>query len=193
MKKSSAVNLDKLLVDFSHIEMKISELHGKNHLLNLELDKTNKLLTMSQSREEMAKQDENEHLKNTIQILEEKLKTHEKEHENMVDKLIMEIKSKEKEHNHEQNKLHSDMNKQLESKMEEHKKLMEKKDLEILELTKQLKAQEKEKQNEIIRLQIEFNTKLERLQTKTLKVQANPTGLPQNIYRKVSVLLFSRM
>ncbi|XP_026522243.1 coiled-coil domain-containing protein 152 [Notechis scutatus] len=207
MKKSSAVNLDKLLEDFSHIEMKISELHGKNHLLNLELDKTNKLLTMSQSREEMAKQDcatfqnvikglqqtiedqynlrdENEHLKNTIQILEEKLKTHEKEHENMVDKLIIEIKSKEKEHNHEQNKLHSNMNKQLESKMEEHKKLMEKKDLEILELTKQLKAQEKEKQNEIIKLQIECNTKLERLQTKTLKVQANPTGLPQNIYRK---------
>ncbi|XP_039222301.1 growth hormone receptor isoform X5 [Crotalus tigris] len=186
---------------------KMSELHGKNHVLNLELDKTNKLLTISQSREEMAKQDsatfqnvikglqqtiedqynlrdENEKLKNIVQILEKKLKTREKEHENMVDKLIMEIKNKEKEHNHEQSKLHSDMNKQLESKMEEHKKLMEKKDLNILELTKQLKAQEKEKQNEIFKLQIEFNTKLERLQTKTLKVQANPTALPQNIYRK---------
>ncbi|XP_039222300.1 growth hormone receptor isoform X4 [Crotalus tigris] len=207
MKKTSMVNLDKLLEDFSHIEMKMSELHGKNHVLNLELDKTNKLLTISQSREEMAKQDsatfqnvikglqqtiedqynlrdENEKLKNIVQILEKKLKTREKEHENMVDKLIMEIKNKEKEHNHEQSKLHSDMNKQLESKMEEHKKLMEKKDLNILELTKQLKAQEKEKQNEIFKLQIEFNTKLERLQTKTLKVQANPTALPQNIYRK---------
>ncbi|KAM3846104.1 growth hormone receptor-like isoform 5-T10 [Vipera latastei] len=207
MKKTSVVNLDKLLEDFSHIETKMSELHGKNHVLNLELNKTNTLLTISQSREEMAKQDsatfhnvikglqqtiedqynlrdENEKLKNTIQILEEKLKTHEKEYENMVDKLIMEIKNKEKEHNHEQSKLHSDMNKQLESKMEEHKKLMEKKDLQILELTKQLKVQEKEKQNEIIKLQIEFNTKLERLQNKTLQLQANPAALPQNIYRK---------
>lgn len=35
---------------------KTSELHGKNHVLNLELNKTNKLLTISQSREEMAKQ-----------------------------------------------------------------------------------------------------------------------------------------
>ncbi|XP_039222298.1 growth hormone receptor isoform X3 [Crotalus tigris] len=193
--------------DIDQSKKKMSELHGKNHVLNLELDKTNKLLTISQSREEMAKQDsatfqnvikglqqtiedqynlrdENEKLKNIVQILEKKLKTREKEHENMVDKLIMEIKNKEKEHNHEQSKLHSDMNKQLESKMEEHKKLMEKKDLNILELTKQLKAQEKEKQNEIFKLQIEFNTKLERLQTKTLKVQANPTALPQNIYRK---------
>ncbi|XP_058029267.1 coiled-coil domain-containing protein 152 [Ahaetulla prasina] len=135
MKKTSVVNLDKLLEDFSHIEMKISELHGKNHLLNLELDKTNKLMTISQSREDMAKQDcatfqnvikglqqtiedqynlrdENEKLENTVQILKEKLKTHEKEHENMVDKLIREIKNKEKEHNHEQNKLQSNMNKQ---------------------------------------------------------------------------------
>ncbi|XP_070599499.1 coiled-coil domain-containing protein 152 isoform X1 [Erythrolamprus reginae] len=128
--------------------------------------------------------DENEKLKNTIQTLEEKWKINEKEHENMVDKLITEIKTKEKEHSHKQDKLHSDMNKQLKSNMEEHKKLMERKDLEILELTKQLKDQEKEKQNEIIKLQIEFNTKLERMQTKTLNVQTNPTGLPQNIYRK---------
>ncbi|KAM6474280.1 coiled-coil domain-containing protein 152 [Liasis olivaceus] len=207
MKKTGVVNLDTLLQDFSHIEMKISELHGKNHLLNLELEKTNKLLTISQSREEMAKQecatfqnvikglqqtienqynlrDENEKLKNTVQILEEKLKTHEEEYKNVVDKLIMEIKNKEKEYNLKQNKLHSDMNKQFEIKVEEHKQLTEKKDLEILELTKQLKAQEKEKQNEIIRLQIEFNTKLSRLQTETRKVQTNPTALPQNIYRR---------
>ncbi|XP_063151764.1 coiled-coil domain-containing protein 152 [Candoia aspera] len=207
MKKTSVVNLDNLLEDFSHIEMKISELHGKNHLLNLELDKTNKLLTISQSREEMDKQecaafqnvikglqqtienqynlrDENENLKNEVQILEEKLKAHEEEHKNVVDKLIMEIKNKEKEHHLEKNKLHSDMNKQFEIKVEEHKQLIEKKDLEILKLTKQLKAQEKEKQNEIIKLQIEFSTKLARLQTKALKVQANPTTLPQNIYRR---------
>ncbi|XP_061473269.1 coiled-coil domain-containing protein 152 [Rhineura floridana] len=186
---------------------KILELHGKNNLMNLQLDKTNRLLTISQSNEESVKEehatlqnvikglqqsvenqynlrDENKRLKNTVHILEEKLKSHEQEHKNMVDHFTREIKSKEEEHKLEQRKLHYDLNKKFETMEKEHKLLIEKKGVEILELTKQLQAQEKEKQNEIIKLQIEFNTKLTRLQTHTPKSYPNPTSLPQNIYRR---------
>ncbi|XP_042303338.1 coiled-coil domain-containing protein 152 isoform X2 [Sceloporus undulatus] len=188
MKKNSLVNLDKLLEDFSHIEMKISELHGKNNLLTLQLDKTHKLLTMSQSKEESAKEDENERIKSTAHILEEKLKAQEQEHKNMVERLLRDTESKTEAYKLEQRKLHCDMNKKFEAMEEEHKQLIQKKDLEILELNTQLRAQEKEKQNEIIKLQIEFNAKLAKLQIP--KPYPNPTGFPQTIYRRVRFPLF---
>ncbi|XP_044302466.1 coiled-coil domain-containing protein 152 [Varanus komodoensis] len=207
MKKISPVNLDKLLEDFSHIEMKISELHGKSNLLTLQLDKTNRLLKMSQSEEEAAKEecavlqnvikglqqtienqcnlrDENEKLKSTVCILEEKLKIHEQEHKNTVERLLKEIETKEEEHKLEQRQFHCDMNKKIETSEEEHKQLMERKELEILELTSQLKAQEKQKENEIIKLQIEFHAKLLKLQSKAPKPSPNPTPSPQNIFRR---------
>ncbi|XP_020639280.3 coiled-coil domain-containing protein 152 [Pogona vitticeps] len=204
MKRNSMVNLDKLLEDFSHLEMKISELHGKNDLLNLQLEKTNRLLTISQSKEEAAKEecvalykvikglqqtiesqcnlrDENERLKNTAHILEEKVKVHEQEYKNMIDRLMRKIEQKEEEHKLSQSKFHSDMNKKFEASKEEFKQVIQKRDIKILELTNQLRAQEKEKQNEIIKLQIEFNAKMIKLQTKTPKPHSNPTA---NIYRR---------
>nr|XP_028604411.1 coiled-coil domain-containing protein 152 [Podarcis muralis]XP_028604412.1 coiled-coil domain-containing protein 152 [Podarcis muralis]XP_028604413.1 coiled-coil domain-containing protein 152 [Podarcis muralis]XP_028604414.1 coiled-coil domain-containing protein 152 [Podarcis muralis]XP_028604415.1 coiled-coil domain-containing protein 152 [Podarcis muralis] len=207
MKKISVVNLDALLEGFLNIEKKISGLHGKNNILSLQLDETNKLLTASQMKEESAREecatlqnvikglqqtienqynlrDESERLKNTAHNLEEKLKSQEQEHKNMVDRLMREIEKKEEEHKLEQWKLQYDMNKKFEAMEEEHKLLIEKKDMEILELTKQLRAQEKEKQDEIIKLQIEFNAELVKLQTKMPKSYPNPTSLPQNIYRR---------
>nr|XP_056705107.1 coiled-coil domain-containing protein 152 [Euleptes europaea] len=207
MKKMSVVNLDKLLDDFSHIEKKISELHGENNHLTLQLEKANKLLTISQSQEESAKEecatlqnmiknlqqvienqhhlrDENERLKNTACMLEEKVKTCKQEYESQIDRLVKEIESKEEEHKLEQKNTHCEMNKRLETKEEEHKQLIEKKDLEISELTRQLRDQEKEKENEIIKLQIEFDAKLTQLQNRTPKPRPDPSALPQNIYRR---------
>ncbi|XP_053151280.1 coiled-coil domain-containing protein 152 isoform X3 [Hemicordylus capensis] len=209
MKKISEVNLDKLLESFSQIEKKIAELHGENNLLSLQLDKTKRLLTISQSKEGSAQEecatlqnmikglqqtienlchlrDENERLKNTVHISEKTLKTHEQEYKNQIDRLMREIESKGKEHKLEQRKIYCDMNKKIETMEEEHKQLIEKKDLEILELTRQLRDQEKEKQNEIIKLQIEFNEKLVRIQNKAPKPYPAPTALPlhQSIYRR---------
>ncbi|XP_015279949.1 PREDICTED: coiled-coil domain-containing protein 152 [Gekko japonicus] len=207
MKKMSVVNLNKLLDDFSHIEKKISELHGENNRLTLQLEKANKLLTIGQSHEESAKEecaalqnvikglqqaienqhhlrDENERLKNTACMLEEKVKACEQEYKSQIDRLMKETESKEEEHRLEQKKTHCEMNKRLETKEEEHKQLIEKKDLEILELTRQLRVQEKEKQNEIIKLQIEFDAKLTQLQNRTPKSHPDPRALPQNIYRQ---------
>ncbi|XP_066472998.1 coiled-coil domain-containing protein 152 [Tiliqua scincoides] len=207
MKKVSAVNLGKLLEDFSQIEKKMSELHGSNNLLRLQLEKANRLLAISQSKEESAKKecatlqnmikslqqtiesqcnlrDENEKLKKIAQTLEQTLKANEQEYNNQIDGLLREAESKKEEHKLEQRKIYCNMSRKIETKEEEHKQLIEKKDLEILELMTQLRAQEKDKQNEIIKLQIEFSAKLARNQNKSPKPYPDPSALPSNIYRR---------
>ncbi|XP_030047790.1 coiled-coil domain-containing protein 152 [Microcaecilia unicolor] len=248
--KVEILNLDKLIVDFSHIEKipcpqektpnvrifhkedlpeliflvastlcfddeqplvpevckKIVERNGKINLLEIQLEKSMKMLKLSQTKEASIKEDcdalqtvikglqgtienqcnlrdENEKLKKTMQILEQKLKAQEQEHKNYIDKFVIEMKAKEEDHQMEQRKTQYDMNRKFELKEEEHKKLMNEKDIEILELNRQLRTQEKEKQSEIIKLQIEFNAKLARIQHKTAKSYPDTTGLPQNIYR----------
>ncbi|NWS29060.1 CC152 protein, partial [Polioptila caerulea] len=207
MKKTSVVNLDKLLYDFSEIEKKISEINEANNLLIHQLEKCNRLLTLSQSKEESVKEecctlqnvikgltqtienqcnvkDENDRLKGTIHILEDKLKTCEEEYKDQIEKLMIEIKNKEEDHKLEITQLNCDIRKKFEVKEMEYREEREKKELEILELTRQLKIQNEEKQNEIIKLQIEFNAKLARAQDKTTKSFSDASVLPQSIYRR---------
>ncbi|XP_039565718.1 coiled-coil domain-containing protein 152 [Passer montanus] len=207
MKKTSVVNLDKLLYDFSEIEKKISEINDANNLLIHQLEKCNRLLTLSQSKEESVKEecsalqnvikgltqtienqcnvkDENDRLKGTIHILEDKLKTCEEEYKDQIEKLMTEIKNKEEDHKLEITQLNCDTRKKFEVKEMEYREEREKKELEILELTRQLKIQNEEKQNEIIKLQIEFNAKLARAQDKTTKSFSEASVLPQSIYRR---------
>ncbi|XP_009097647.2 coiled-coil domain-containing protein 152 [Serinus canaria] len=207
MKKTSVVNLDKLLYDFSEIEKKISEINDTNNLLIHQLEKCNRLLALSQSKEESVKEecsalqnvikgltqtienqcnvkDENDRLKGTIHILEDKLKTCEEEYKDQIEKLMTEIKNKEEDHKLEITQLHCDTRKKFEVKEMEYREEREKKELEILELTRQLKIQNEEKQNEIIKLQIEFNAKLARAQDKTTKSFSDASVLPQSIYRR---------
>ncbi|KFZ63144.1 Coiled-coil domain-containing protein 152, partial [Podiceps cristatus] len=99
--------------------------------------------------------DENDRLKGTIHILEEKLKACEQEYKDQIEKLTIEIKKKEEDHKFEITQLNCDIIKKLEIKEVEYRQHREKKELEILELTRQLKIQNEEKQNEIIKLQIE--------------------------------------
>ncbi|XP_027736705.1 coiled-coil domain-containing protein 152 isoform X4 [Empidonax traillii] len=105
--------------------------------------------------------DENDRLKSTIRILEDKLKACEEEYKDQIEKLMTEIKNKEEDHKLEITQLNCDIRKKLEVKEMEYREEREKKELEILELTRQLKIQNEEKQNEIIKLQIE---KLQHLQ-----------------------------
>ncbi|XP_053859529.1 coiled-coil domain-containing protein 152 [Vidua macroura] len=207
MKKTSVVNLDKLLYDFSEIEKKITEINDANNLLIHQLEKCNRLLTLSQSKEESVKEecsalqnvikgltqtienqcnvkDENDRLKGTIHILEDKLKTCEEEYKDQIEKLMTEIKNKEEDHKSEITQLNCDTRKKFEVKEMEYREEREKKELEILELTRQLKIQNEEKQNEIIKLQIEFNAKLARAQDKTTKSFSDASVLPQSIYRR---------
>ncbi|XP_027601414.1 coiled-coil domain-containing protein 152 [Pipra filicauda] len=207
MKKTSVVNLDKLLDDFSEIEKKISEINEANNLLIHQLEKCNRLLTLSQSKEESVKEecttlqnvisgltqtienqcnvkDENDRLKDTIHTLEDKLKASEEEYKDQIEKLMTEIKNKEDDHKLEITQLNCDIRKKFEVKEMEYREEREKKELEILELTRQLKIQNEEKQNEIIKLQIEFNAKLARAQDKTTKSFSDASVLPQSIYRR---------
>ncbi|NXA12079.1 CC152 protein, partial [Sapayoa aenigma] len=207
MKQTSVVNLDKLLDNFSEIEKKISEINEANNILIHQLEKCNRLLTLSQSKEESIKEecttlqsvikgltqtienqcnvkDENDRLKGTIRILEDKLKTCEEEYKDQIEKLMTEIKKKEEEHKFEITQLNCDLRKKFEVKEMEYREQREKKELEILELTRQLKIQNEEKQNEIIKLQIEFNAKLARVQDKTTKSFSDASVLPQSIYRR---------
>ncbi|NXL18315.1 CC152 protein, partial [Setophaga kirtlandii] len=211
MKKTSVVNLDKLLYDFSEIEKKILEINDANNLLIHQLEKCNRLLALSQSKEESVKEvislflfhakeivkmyfvvyhvvfvyvDENDRLKGTIHILEDKLKTCEEEYKDQIEKLMTEIKNKEEDHKLEITQLNCDTRKKFEVKEMEYREEREKKELEILELTRQLKIQNEEKQNEIIKLQIEFNAKLARAQDKTTKSFSDASVLPQSIYRR---------
>ncbi|NWI37200.1 CC152 protein, partial [Picathartes gymnocephalus] len=207
MKKTSVVNLDKLLDDFSEIEEKISEINEANNLLIHQLEKCNRLLTLSQSKEESVKEecstlqnvikgltqtienqcnlkDENDRLKGTIRILEDKLKICEEEYKDQIEKLIIEITNKEEDHKLQITQLNCNIRKKFEVKEMEYKEQREKKELEILELTRQLKIQNEEKQNEIIKLQIEFNAKLARAQDKITKSFSDASVLPQSIYRR---------
>ncbi|XP_063176485.1 coiled-coil domain-containing protein 152 [Chroicocephalus ridibundus] len=207
MKKTSVVNLDKLLDNFSEIEKKISEINEANNLLVLQLEKCNRLLTLSQSKEESVKEecttlqnvikgltqtienqcnmkDENDRLKGTIHILEEKLKACEQDYKDQIEKFMIEIKNKEDDHKLEITQLNCDVRKKFEVKEAEYREQREKKELEILELTRQLQIQNEEKQNEIIKLQIEFNAKLARIQNKTTKSFSGASVLPQSIYRR---------
>ncbi|XP_010584092.1 coiled-coil domain-containing protein 152 [Haliaeetus albicilla] len=207
MKKISVVNLDKLLDNFSEIEKNISEISEANKLLVLQLEKCNRLLTLSQSKEESVKEecttlqnvikgltqtienqcnvkDENDRLKGTIHILEEKLKACELEYKDQIEKLMIAIKNKEEDHKLEITQLNCDIRKKFEVKEVEYKEQREKKELKILELTRQLKIQNEEKQNEIIKLQVEFNAKLARVQNKATKSYSEASVLPQSIYRR---------
>ncbi|KAM9262042.1 coiled-coil domain-containing protein 152 [Morus bassanus] len=211
MKKINVVNLDKLLGNFSEIEKKISEINEANNLLVLQLETCNRLLTLSQSKEEEVKEeratlqnvikgliqtienqcsvkDENDRLKGTVHILEEKLKACEQEYKDQIEKLMIEIKNKEEDHKLEITQLNCDIRKKFEIKEAEYREQREKKELEILELTRQLKIQNEEKQNEIIKLQIEFNAKLARVQNKTTKSFSDASVLPPSIYRKLAFL-----
>ncbi|NP_001344730.1 coiled-coil domain-containing protein 152 isoform X2 [Mus musculus] len=56
-KKIRTVNLDKLIDDFSQIEKKMIETAGKNNLLDIQLEKTNSLLKIMQTKETSMKEE----------------------------------------------------------------------------------------------------------------------------------------
>ncbi|XP_040199755.1 coiled-coil domain-containing protein 152 [Rana temporaria] len=97
-KRHSSVNLDKLLEEHSQIEKKFAEVNGKNNLLEIQLERLNRLWKISQAKEQSSAEecavlrnmikglqetmeaqcnmkDENCSLKKTINGLEEKLQS----------------------------------------------------------------------------------------------------------------------
>ncbi|KAF2976803.1 hypothetical protein EK904_014962, partial [Melospiza melodia maxima] len=189
-----------LLPSTEHIlsprKQKISEINDANNLLIHQLEKCNRLLALSQSKEESVKEecsalqnvikgltqtienqcnvkDENDRLRGTILILEDKLKACEEEYKDQIEKLMTEIKNKEEDHKLEITQLNCDTRKKFELKEMEYREERERKELEILELTRQLKIQNEEKQNEIIKLQIEKLQHLQEEKNKEIEILRN--------------------
>ncbi|XP_071970802.1 coiled-coil domain-containing protein 152 [Engystomops pustulosus] len=205
-KKPCSVNLDKLLEDFSQIEKKFAEVNGKNNLLEIQLEKWNRMWKISQTKQRSLAQecatlqevvtglqetielqcnmrDENSNLKRQIHTLEEKLQDLTQEYKKSIDSLMDDMRTKEGNYQTNLQKIQRDMEKKLLIKEEEKHNILCAKDKEISDLWIQLRTQEKEKQSEMIKQQIEFNARLARMQSRNSKSFPDTNTLSQSIYR----------
>ncbi|XP_031750198.1 coiled-coil domain-containing protein 152 isoform X2 [Xenopus tropicalis] len=183
MKKNSCVNLDHLLENYSQIEKKFAEINGKNILLEVQIEKSNRMWKLSCAKEAAYKEDENFSLKKSMKILEEKLQAADEDHKNKVDVLKTEFESKEEGCKAQIQKIHSEVSAKLKLKEDENMNLLRKKDTEIAELKQQLQNKEKEMQKELIKQQIEFAAKLAKIEDKNSRFHPDTSTLSKNIYR----------
>uniref|UniRef100_A0A8C0ME29 Coiled-coil domain containing 152 n=1 Tax=Canis lupus familiaris TaxID=9615 RepID=A0A8C0ME29_CANLF len=98
MKKISSVNLDKLIHDFSQIEKKMIETSGKNNILDMQLEKTNYLLKVMQTKEVSIKEEcatLHSMIKGLQQTIESqhnlKVESNEEKHKELIEKKELEI------------------------------------------------------------------------------------------------------
>ncbi|XP_026633178.1 coiled-coil domain-containing protein 152 isoform X2 [Microtus ochrogaster] len=127
MKKISNVNLDKLIEDFSQIEKKMIETTGKNNRLDIQLEKSNSLLKIMQTKEATIKEEcatlhtMIKGLQETIQYQHNlKVELNEEKHKELMIKKEMEIselneklRTQEKEKQNEILKLHLEFDTKL--------------------------------------------------------------------------------
>ncbi|XP_066567492.1 coiled-coil domain-containing protein 152 [Amia ocellicauda] len=204
----TAVDLDRLVQDFSLLEQKITELQGRNSISDIKLDENTRLLKLWQSKENCMKEesaalqstikglqdtiqqqcdlrDENQRLKKAIHVFEDKKKANDKEQSSRVERLLMDVQSLKQEHQAELCELQQDAKRRLEMKEAELKEFIVRQESEIQEMKKKLRDQDREKQGEIIKLQMEFSAKLARMQSTSVKAhQQDPSILPQNIFKR---------
>ncbi|XP_055488032.1 coiled-coil domain-containing protein 152-like [Leucoraja erinacea] len=209
MKKvTHTANLDKLVEDFVLLEQKIAEIQGNNSLLEIQLEEANRLVKLTQTKENCWKEecvllhgvidglqgtiqkqynvrDENGNLKRRIKEMEENLKLVEQEDKEHVEKLQLQVNTMEQEHQMERAEIHQKLTRQFETKEAELKGIIDKKETEIQLLNRQLCSQEREKQSEIIKLQMEFNSKLVKIQSTSMKSPHHDLSvLPHNIFKR---------
>ncbi|XP_078413367.1 coiled-coil domain-containing protein 152 [Cetorhinus maximus] len=187
---------------------KIAETQGRNNLLEVQLEEANRLVKLTQTKENCMKEecgllhgmimelqgtiqkqcdlrDENEHYRKCIQDQEEKLRVVKQENKENVEKLLLEMKTMEQEHKVECAKIQQDLSRKFEIKEAELNGIIDKKETEIQLLNRQISSQEREKQSEIIKLQMEFNTKLLKIQSSSMKSpHQDSSALPQNIFKR---------
>ncbi|XP_032874406.1 coiled-coil domain-containing protein 152 isoform X3 [Amblyraja radiata] len=186
MKKvTHTANLDKLVEDFVLLEQKIADIQGNNSLLEIQLEEANRLVKLTQTKENCWKEDENGNLKRRIKEMEENLKLVEQEDKEHVEKLQLQVNTMEQEHQVERAEIHQKLTRQFETKEAELKGIIDKKETEIQLLNRQLCSQEREKQSEIIKLQMEFNSKLVKIQSTSMKSPHHDLSvLPHNIFKR---------
>ncbi|KAM9451369.1 coiled-coil domain-containing protein 152 isoform 2-T2 [Clarias gariepinus] len=208
--KKTVVNLDKFIQDFSLLEQKITELRGKNNILQIKLDEANILLKLSQNKEKNLTEEkngllgsikclqhsleqqcnlrgENENLKTVIVQLKKQNDKQVEESKACVQSLQCEMGALQERHQRELEDCAADTKRKLESKNVEMKAILDKKECVIEAMRQKMKDQEKEKQSEGLKLQMEFSAKLARAQSMTLKSQLQPQAsgvIPQHIFKR---------
>ncbi|XP_062867897.1 coiled-coil domain-containing protein 152-like [Trichomycterus rosablanca] len=210
MKKTAAVNLDKLIQGFSQLEQKITELKGKNNMLEIKLDETNRLLKFSQNKEKHLTEEkeglmatlknlqqnlqqqcelrvENEKLKNGIFDLRKQNEAQVEETKVSIQKLQNDMRSLQEQHKNDLADCAKETQRKLECKDAEMQASLDRKEDVLEEMRRKIKEQQKEKQSEIIKLQMEFSAKLARAQSMSVMTQQQPRGpgtVPQNLYKR---------
>ncbi|TKS84150.1 Coiled-coil domain-containing protein 152 [Collichthys lucidus] len=191
MIKLNCVNHDTFMERFTQLEQTLSEVNGKNSMLEMKLEDANTLVKFHQSKEESLTEErdclfvtvnklqqtlqeqfdlrvENERLKNNMADLKQQNET--------IAELVSKMRSEAERHKRELETVrqqcrrevedaHRQSFTQLEAKDAEVKKLLEEKNLELEEMKKSLRGQERERQSEILKLQMEFGAKLARVQS----------------------------
>ncbi|KAL6469910.1 hypothetical protein MHYP_G00210290 [Metynnis hypsauchen] len=208
--KKTAVNLNKLIQDFCLLEQKITELKGKNNILEIKLDESNRLLKFSQNKEKHLTEErdgmlgtikglqnnlqqqcdlrvENEKLKSAVLDLKKQNEAQVEERKCCIQRLEKEMRALGEQHQREMDDCAKEMQRKLESKDFELKEALDRKESTLEEMRQKMKQQEKEKQSEIIKLQMEFSAKLARAQSVSVMTQQQPQAsglLPQKIFKR---------
>ncbi|KAB5549027.1 hypothetical protein PHYPO_G00062510 [Pangasianodon hypophthalmus] len=213
--KKTVVDLDKLLQDFSLLEQKITELRGKNNILEIKLDEASRLLKLSQSKEKHLIEEkdgllgsikclqhnleqqcnlrgENEKLKNVILELKKQNEEQVEERKACVQRLQCEMRALQEQHQREMEDCAADTKRKLESKDVEIKEALDREERAKEAMRRKMKDQEKEKQSEVLKLQMEFSAKLARAQSMSVKRQLQPQAsgiIPQHIFKRKLLFL----
>ncbi|TSX03290.1 Growth hormone receptor [Bagarius yarrelli] len=199
---------DSLLLKTS--STKITELKGKNNILEIKQDEANRLLKLSQITEKHLIEEkdgllgsmkclqhnleqqcnlrgENERLRKVICDLKKQNEEQVEESRACVQKLQNEIRALQEQHQRELEDCAADTKSKLDSKDAEIKAVLDREEQALEGMRRKMKDQEKEKQSELIKLQMEFSAKLARAQSVSVKSQMQPQTsgiISQNIFKR---------
>ncbi|XP_018603695.1 coiled-coil domain-containing protein 152 [Scleropages formosus] len=209
MKKLRAVELDGLLSGFTHVEKAVSELMGKNTVLEVKLDETRRLMKLSQSREKYLKEErdqlkdmvaelqsaveqqcdlreENETLSSALEDIKREYEAKLQESKVREDRLKRDLCELKERHHEELEDLHQEMQRAAEAKKMEMRAAVEMKETELEELRSKIMEQEKERHSELLKLQMEFSAKLARAQASQQAQKQHHRALPalRNVFHR---------
>ncbi|GAA6233959.1 coiled-coil domain-containing protein 152 [Lates japonicus] len=157
MTKSNCVDLDKLMEEFSQLELKITEVHGKNNMLEIMLEDANRLMKFYQTKEksliderdsllvtlnklqqtlqeQFNFREENERLKNNMADLKRQSEKTAEDGEAEVRRLVSEMKTEADRHKRELEAVRQQCRREVEHVHREGFSQLEAKDAEVKKL-----------------------------------------------------------
>ncbi|KAM6985197.1 coiled-coil domain-containing protein 152 [Aplochiton taeniatus] len=198
IKKSTSVDLEKLIEDFTLLEQHITDLTAKNNILEIKLDGASRVLKFTQTKEKHLIEVENERLRGSVEELTQQNRRIAQEREAKVQRLLSQSRAEAESHQGAMEAVRQQYRVEAEAALRESlsqlttrgveaRKTLEAKESEVEELKKTLKDQERDRQSEILKLQIEFGAKLARVQSTSQRGQQQTLSsglISQNIFKR---------